>query len=84
MPKAVHYSCEFCLWNWWNPINLPPRHCYNREAPKFHKRAIGGCPKFEPPVEGSEKYARYVFPNGKPPKKKKENTEKESETNEQA
>lgn len=71
MPKCLHRSCKFCLWNWVEPIDLPPATCYNRESPKYHKKAVGGCSKFEAPAAESEYYELYQYPNGRPPKKKK-------------
>ena len=81
MSKRKHTSCKYCLWNWVAPIGLAPKHCYNRQSPKLHKTAVGGCSKFEAPAPDSENYIPYQYPNGLPKKKKKK---KETATNAQA
>lgn len=71
MGKCKRQSCMFCLWNWVAPIGLPPKTCYNVKSPKYHRRALGGCAEFEPPVAESHDFNAYRYPNGKPPKEKK-------------
>lgn len=44
-------SCEGCLWNWKEPINLPKGLCHNRDSKKYYKRACGGCADFETAVK---------------------------------
>lgn len=55
-------SCEGCLWNWKEPINLPKGLCHNRDSKKYYKRACGGCAVFEPGV----KDYKYVLANAEP------------------
>lgn len=70
MGRCKTTSCNFCLWNWLEPIGLPPKTCYNVQSPKFHKHAVGGCPHFEPPAAESPDYIAYHYPNGKSHKRK--------------
>lgn len=71
MGRCKHQSCMFCLWNWEQPIGLPPKTCYNVKSPKFHRRALGGCAQFEPPAPDSNVFKAYMYPNGQKKKKKK-------------
>lgn len=53
--KTTTRSCDGCLWNWKEPINLPKGLCHNKESVKYYKRACGGCAAFETAVKD------YVF-----------------------